>query len=86
MNVLGRPAGYSWVQPHAVAVEDRREVNPGMLGEGEGEGEEVRLNVRGKSSEEGGGALNGDGKMINGGDGGSWDEHGIDVDLERGRV
>lgn len=72
MNVLGRPAGYSWVRPHAVAVEDRREVNPGMVGSGEG----------GRSSE-GGGALNGDGKM---GNGSSWDEHGLDVDLERGRV
>lgn len=76
MNVLGRPAGYSWVRPHAVAVEDRREVNPGMVG-GSGEDE------RGRSSEGGGGGVGG----LNGGGGGgsSWDEHGVDVDLERGR-
>lgn len=48
-------------------MEDRREVNPGMLGLGL-EGEDGR-----------------DGKASNGG-GGSWDEHGHDVDLERGRV
>ncbi|TFY77651.1 hypothetical protein EWM64_g6362 [Hericium alpestre] len=30
-DVLCRPVGYSWVEPHAVATEDKREINPGML-------------------------------------------------------
>lgn len=29
-DVLCRPGGYSWVQPHAVATEDKRPVNPGF--------------------------------------------------------
>jgi len=29
-DVLCRPGGYSWVQPHAVATEDKRLVNPGF--------------------------------------------------------
>jgi len=29
-DVLCRPGGYSWVQPHAVATEDKRLVNPGI--------------------------------------------------------
>ncbi|KAG6856459.1 hypothetical protein H0H87_004319 [Tephrocybe sp. NHM501043] len=28
--VLCRPRGYSWLQSHAVATQDMREVNPGM--------------------------------------------------------
>lgn len=30
-HVLCRPAGFSWLQPHAVATEDKRQVNPGLL-------------------------------------------------------
>ncbi|TFY50199.1 hypothetical protein EVG20_g11661, partial [Dentipellis fragilis] len=30
-DVLCRPPGYSWVEPHAVATEDKREINPGLL-------------------------------------------------------
>lgn len=29
-DVLCRPGGYSWVQPHAVATEDKRSMNPGF--------------------------------------------------------
>ncbi|KAH9079363.1 DHHC palmitoyltransferase-domain-containing protein [Lactarius deliciosus] len=29
-DVLCRPGGYSWVQPHAVATDDKRLVNPGV--------------------------------------------------------
>ncbi|KAH9843190.1 DHHC palmitoyltransferase-domain-containing protein [Rhodofomes roseus] len=34
--VLCRPAGYSWLDAAAVATEDRREVNPGLLRDAEG--------------------------------------------------
>ncbi|THH13862.1 hypothetical protein EW146_g6400 [Bondarzewia mesenterica] len=30
-HLLCRPVGYSWVQPSAVATEDKREINPGLL-------------------------------------------------------
>ncbi|KAG6877012.1 hypothetical protein C0993_011073 [Termitomyces sp. T159_Od127] len=33
--ILCRPRGYSWLQAHAVAVEDLREVNPAMRGRSE---------------------------------------------------
>ncbi|EPS96802.1 hypothetical protein FOMPIDRAFT_71178 [Fomitopsis schrenkii] len=36
MNVLCRPGGYSWLDAAAVATEDRREVNPGLLRDAEG--------------------------------------------------
>ncbi|KAL1743448.1 DHHC palmitoyltransferase-domain-containing protein [Schizophyllum fasciatum] len=31
VTVLCRPRGYSWLDPHGVQVEDKREINPGML-------------------------------------------------------
>jgi palmitoyltransferase ZDHHC9/14/18 len=30
LNVLCRPAGYSWLDAHAIATEDRRMVNPAV--------------------------------------------------------
>lgn len=29
--VLCRPPGYSWLDGHAVVMEDKREINPGMV-------------------------------------------------------
>ncbi|KAI0273579.1 DHHC palmitoyltransferase-domain-containing protein [Gloeopeniophorella convolvens] len=34
-DVLCRPGGYSWVQPHSVATEDKRVVNPGLAEQGD---------------------------------------------------
>lgn len=71
MNVLGRPAGYSWVQPYAVATEDKREVNPGMVS-GEDEKDEGQVGGGGRGSWEE--------VRLNGGTGVG------ELDLERGRV
>ena len=34
--MLCRPTGYSWLDLRAVATEDKREVNPGLLAEADG--------------------------------------------------
>lgn len=36
--MLCRPRGYSWLDATEVVTEDKREVNPGMVADGEGEG------------------------------------------------
>jgi len=38
--VLCRPAGFSWLDAAAIATEDRREVNPGLLRDAEGSAED----------------------------------------------
>lgn len=35
-NVLCRPAGYSWLDASAIATEDKREINPGLIEDGGG--------------------------------------------------
>ncbi|KAI0093513.1 DHHC palmitoyltransferase-domain-containing protein [Irpex rosettiformis] len=35
LYVLCRPTGYSWMEFPSVATEDKREINPGLLGEGD---------------------------------------------------
>ena len=49
LYVLCRPPGYSWLDARAVATEDKREVNPGLLQEHDGWPEDVEHGpVRGK--------------------------------------
>ena len=47
--MLCRPTGYSWLDARAIATEDKREVNPGLLQEHDGWPEDVEHGpVRGK--------------------------------------